>query len=377
MNSTTNTVVNFGIVLLMVLFIMVNLSCEEDVPTEIIPILGKRDYTWTVDTLAYPGSFQTLMRDIWASSPKDVYVVGHNDQPGPGTMFHYDGTRWTTTHFHVADGGTVNGAVSLSAVYGFSPNDVWAVGQRIYQNPNPPPNFFDSSFIMKFDGSLWREVKTERARFLADISGTATNNIWIVGREKGSIFHINEATWIRDTIFVQIPDGGSFQIYSVAVVSQTELYAFGNTHINNLAKDIYYFFYRNEDGWKTLDTAIIQPSYYEIKWGYSKLWMSPWGKMYSVGDGVFVRENGGWVKILDTDRVMSGIYGSHENNIFFVGQFGRVYHWNGNDWFQFTAFPPSIISLSTEWMFDIWTDGNEVFIVGQADGQRTLILHGK
>jgi len=43
-----------------------------------------REYTWTIDTLAYPRRFQTSMRDIWGSSANDVYVVGHNDAGGYG-----------------------------------------------------------------------------------------------------------------------------------------------------------------------------------------------------------------------------------------------------------------------------------------------------
>jgi hypothetical protein len=127
---------------------------------------GKRDYTWTIDTLSYPGSMQTLMRDIWASSPTNVYVVGHNDQPGPGTMFRYDGKSWKTTRFHVADGGTVSGPVSLSAIYGFGPNDIYAVGERIYDNPNPPYGFLDSSLIIHYDGVKWEDVKLKMGRML-------------------------------------------------------------------------------------------------------------------------------------------------------------------------------------------------------------------
>jgi hypothetical protein len=41
-------------------------GCKETPPEppDDTPKPGKCDYVWTVDTLAYPGSFQTLMRDI-------------------------------------------------------------------------------------------------------------------------------------------------------------------------------------------------------------------------------------------------------------------------------------------------------------------------
>ena len=72
-------------------------------------------YTWTIDTLAYPGSMQTTMRDIWASSPTDVYVVGHNDQ-NRGLMYHYDGKSWSDVKLAASQGGQILGAMDLSAV---------------------------------------------------------------------------------------------------------------------------------------------------------------------------------------------------------------------------------------------------------------------
>ncbi len=53
-----------------------------------------RNLAWSIDTLAYPGSFQTMMSDIWGSDPNNVYVVGHNER-GYGKMYHYDGLAWT------------------------------------------------------------------------------------------------------------------------------------------------------------------------------------------------------------------------------------------------------------------------------------------
>jgi hypothetical protein len=68
------------------------IACEKS-PTGPEPVKDPRTYTWTIDTLAYPGSFQTAMYDIWGNSPNDVYVVGHNDRAFR-KMFHYDGSQW-------------------------------------------------------------------------------------------------------------------------------------------------------------------------------------------------------------------------------------------------------------------------------------------
>jgi hypothetical protein len=123
--------------------------CCKDEPTKPPPedtIKDPRTYTWTIDTLAYPGSMQTNMQDIWASSPTNVYVVGRNER-GYGKMYHFDGTRWTDVKLSTTQGGTIQGAIDLFGIYGFGSNDVYAVGERIYDNFTPPPNFLDSSLL--------------------------------------------------------------------------------------------------------------------------------------------------------------------------------------------------------------------------------------
>jgi hypothetical protein len=160
-NTKGDTMINvmrvFVCVSVFVLF--VQLDCKDTLIDP--PIKNPREYTWTIDTLAYPGSFQTLMGDMWASSPSDVYVVGHNDQAF-GKMYHYDGKGWTPVN-------TPFGAIDLGAIYGFSANDIWAVGERIDYNPTPPPNFLDSSLIIHFDGSRWTEYKVIGGRHLQTV----------------------------------------------------------------------------------------------------------------------------------------------------------------------------------------------------------------
>jgi len=339
---------------------------------------GKRDYTWTVDTLAYPGSFQTLMYSIWASSPKDVYVVGHNDQAGWGSMYHYNGVRWTPESLLTNQGGTINQGFDLLSLCGFASNDIYAVGNYIHVNPTPPPNFLDSSLIIHFDGTRWIEANIDRRSLLADVAGSTDRNIWAVGWGTNSIYHYDGIRWANDSIHMSIPSGGFFQIYSISVVSDSELYALASTHINDLAKDIYYFLHRFQGAWSVVDTAIIEPGSIEIKWGYSRLWMSPWGTLYSVGEGVYEWTQNQWIETFHNNNSLIDMLGTNGNDIFVVGQNGTIFHYNGTDWYHFTQFPPSSISLTTEWFFGVWTNGQEVFIVGQdANGRNSIVLHGK
>ncbi|TAK66759.1 MAG: hypothetical protein EPO24_01225 [Bacteroidetes bacterium] len=340
------------------------LSCVEDPPTQIIPVLGKRDYTWTVDTLAYPGSFQTNMYDMWASSSKDVYVVGHNDR-GYGKMYHYDGNSWSPVKLLVIEGGGVPTApIDLSGVFGFAPNDVWAVGEHIYQNPNPPPNFLDSSLIIHFDGTSWKEIPVAKGRQLSCVWGSAPSDVWF-GGAWGSLYHFDG---IRCTkMFFDTLTSFNF----MTGFSSSSVYATCARKIDfdTIEDSLFYLLYHYDGtSWMPVDSFMITPYNVSRKFGLS-LWASPQGNLYSATYGVYrFLGNGSWQQLVESD-VPIRVWGSSEINIFAVGR--KIYHWNGNDWIRLSG-----IEYPTRLRFDTWTNNVETFIVGN-DGLRTFILHGK
>lgn len=148
-----------------------------------------RTYTWTIDTLAYPGSYQTMMQSIWGSSASDVYAVGHNDR-GFGKMYHFDGKTWADVKLNPTQGGTVPGPIDLHCVYGFSSKDIWSVGERIYDNPNPPPNFLETQLIIHYDGVNWSEVHVDSGAILTRVWGAIPSDVW-AGGMNGALYHFD------------------------------------------------------------------------------------------------------------------------------------------------------------------------------------------
>ncbi len=345
------------------------LACKDN---PIDPIKDPRTYTWTIDTLAYPGSFQTAMRDIWGSSPSNVYVVGDNSF-SEATMYHFDGKSWKTVGFHVLEGGAISGALSLSAIHGFGPNNIYAVGQRIYSNPNRPPNFLDSSLIIHFDGRQWREQRVENGRFLRTIWGSSPSMLWAGGRTH-TVFQYDGTKWKRDSLPVFVQTDGFFLVEAFEGTAAGDVYAIGNTHHNSTATTIHYFFRRQLGQWVTVDSFFVGPGRLEQKWGKADLWMSPSGTLYSCGTGVH-RWNGlSWEMLFDHPNFLSRITGTSDNNIVVVGHLGTVLHFNGRDWFQYRQFadPNNVL-------WGVWADNREVFVVGftATYPQKTIILHGK
>ncbi|PIW70579.1 MAG: hypothetical protein COW08_01100 [Ignavibacteriales bacterium CG12_big_fil_rev_8_21_14_0_65_30_8] len=149
--------------------LVIYFSCQSPAgPEDLTP--GRRDYSWTVDTLNYP--FNTIYR-IWGSSPIDVWSIssgGFLDK----TIFHFDGNNWTT------DG--ISRSISPSAIFGFSSSNVYIGGSN--------------GRIWHFDGSNWKQIaelsKDENNQVGFDnMWGESPNDIYAFGAypDSNSLFN--------------------------------------------------------------------------------------------------------------------------------------------------------------------------------------------
>ncbi|MGC9093692.1 MAG: hypothetical protein ACP5JH_10665, partial [Bacteroidota bacterium] len=316
------------------------------------------------DTLAYPGSFQTSMRDIWGSSASDVYVVGHNDQ-NRGLMWHYDGVSWKDVKLSTTQGGTIAGPIDLSAIYGFSANDIWAVGEKIFYNPNPPPNFLDSSLIIHYDGVKWEEIKAPSGHELQSVCGRAPNDVWAGGIN--TLFHFDGRNWRSYPIEIP-PEGMQFAWIAAVAINEVYVVGFKNDIVPPIDSTVYVLYRFDGNSWSTVDSVIETVNSPPPKFGFALFAVG--NTLFSAGGGVYRRVGSVWVKMLDDPHVWR-VRGDREDNLFAAGGRGTIYHYNGTDWQRIT--PASGFSGD---ILGIWTDGKEAFLVGH-NGYITYILHGR
>jgi hypothetical protein len=317
------------------------------------PLKDPRTYTWSIDTLAYPGSFQTSMRDIWASSPQSVWIVGHNDR-GFGKMFHYDGKEWKPVD--LAFGG-----IDLSAIYGFGADNIFAVGERIYYNPTSPPNFLDSSLIIHFDGRQWREHRTPAGRHLLTIFGNSPNDVWAAGGA-GTLFHYDGTRWSK------FPMDAQYDFFDMGGLGK-ELYMLGRRDEGppgDLTRGYRVLFGYDGSSWRAIDSVhVLSDLFYRVA-AIGNTW-------YTLGYGVWALRGGVWQKELTTANVLQGYYAVSPSNVFVVGQQSLIYHYDGQTWQQLRD-----IVGGGWWLHAVWATEREAFIVGHdAGGFKTIVLHGK
>lgn len=335
-----------------------------------------RQLSWTFDTIAYPGSMQTNMQKLWASSATNIYVVGHNDQPGPGTMFTLKNGHWTTTKFHAVEGGPVNGPVTVHSITGLDKNDVWAVGEHIFDNPNPPPNFLDSSLIIHFDGTNWREYRIEGGRVLLSLWAGSSDNVWTCGNQ-GSLFHYTGIVWERDSVpLIPPPANWDYYLWDITGNRNGDVYILGYIRNDSDGTMTYYLFHKKDTSqWNIIDSMSINKLVIDDHFGVYSLWTSPSGKMYSSDGNVFRFNGSGWDKIYSGVDALLGLFGNIDDNIFAVGDFGNVLHFDGTSWATITQLKYQNISWTSG-----WTDGKEVFICGitlNGYPMTTIIAHGR
>ncbi|MEW6196956.1 MAG: hypothetical protein AB1521_17555 [Bacteroidota bacterium] len=356
-------------VILTTVMLALNFSCKDNGtgPEEKKSV---RDYTWTADTLAYEGSAQTLMRSIWGSSANDIYICGHNDR-SKGNLWHYDGKKWTAVDIFKTIESTAN---TLNGVYGTSPNNVWVVGSKIKDNPNPPPNSLHQSFILQYDGSKWTEHKVNTKSAVYSVYAVSANDVWACGAD-GIVYHYDGSSWDIDTIKIPLENNSNFQLKSIVVHNSTE-FLLGIKVIDNGLKLVDYFYKRDADTWSVIDSFVTDSQNLTAKWGGLKLYSSSLGKLYSYGIGGIFEWNGNeWIHEYSISGSIEGMYETNSENTLGAGSRGRVHHKNAQGWKQLDNFYNEDIEYT-----GVWMDEDEAFIIGldfRDYPQRTLVLHGK
>jgi hypothetical protein len=108
-----------------------------------------------------PAGATAAFLDVWASGPDDVWVCGTG-----GTILQYDGTGWQE---HVS--GVTH---QLSAIWGFSPDDIYAAGGEAL--------FATTGSVLHWDGTAWSTVHSALLRSYEALWGSAPDAVWAAGR---------------------------------------------------------------------------------------------------------------------------------------------------------------------------------------------------
>jgi len=340
-------------------------SCSKDQPIEppppsVTPDTTSHDYTFTT---YYIGDGQTTLNDVFAINDTDVWAVGEiylKDSTGkldnthPYNVAHWDGKAWDI--FQIYSGGWVPSP--LYSVFALNAKDVWVV----------------STVPSNWDGKTWKHYGKNQgypgSGWLSKIWAQASNNIFYVG-EKGLITHYDGQVFTRmesgTTQDLTDVYGNAEDVWAVggeAFVDQgivLKLQGVGFQEIDSLS---------NGNAWSI-------PSV----WCTKKPWSNNGFVILAGGSGIRYRDTI-WKEVPKQmtgaylglgDLYFSSVRATGRNNVFAVGDFGIVLHFNGASW----KFYPRLFGYPRTYYFtSVSVMKEHVYIVG-VDENRGIVIIGK
>ncbi|MHB2227952.1 glucosyl transferase [Calditrichota bacterium LG24] len=284
----------------------------------------------TMDTTSHDFTWQTFEfgGEGGSSSFYDVAIIDENDIWAVGEIYtandkynaaHWDGEKWELKKIDW------DGVVSrLTCVFAFSSNDVWFGvtnlihwnGSKFEKNINPVLN----QFYYKTVNKIW---------------GTSSSDLYVVGNS-GLIAHYDGQKWQR----IESPEGASRTEFNFHDIWSDINFYSGKREILAVASVFEY----NRQGKQVVRIENKNVSNIDTT-GLPDALQSIWfksGRIYYIGgDGLYQKKlntnfSKRWYKINDLPRLYkNAIRGTDINNIFVVGAYGLISHFNGKTWFNY------------------------------------------
>jgi hypothetical protein len=269
-----------------------------------------------------PNPDHHALRSVWAGTD-GAWAVG--DQ---STILEGHGASWTRQP-------DLDSMLDLHGVWGAAPNDVWAVGTRA-----------SAGRIAHYDGTQWTLLPTAFGAGLNAVAGSSSTDVWAVG-DASSSFHWNGSAW-------QTVDASAATPHPLVAVTATAGRAYAVT-------DSTLVIAWDGTSWKPY-VAPNAPGALSGVWGQTDLWAT------GLAGGVWRSTGGQWNTVLDPmmSNPMTGVWGTGDANVWAVGFYGNIGHWNGSSF----ALVPNVTGQN---LFAVWgTSSGEIWSVGEGG----IIVHG-
>lgn len=267
------------------------------------------------------------LNDIAIIDENDIWAVGEiylNDSLGNKDLdrynaVHWNGQKWEVLRIEVQTLGQSSVAILYDIFVLPSGDIVLSSGIPYLPDGNGWKSYhlWDLGIFDDNDGALYH------------IWGTGIDNLYF-GGNKGTLVHYDGENWQK------IETGTTLSIYDIYG-------SFNNKsqdwEILVVASNLF-----NNEGCKIfringLDVDTLSSK--GLAWGISDIWFIPNEKYYIVGDGIYQKDQLGdaiW-DVYPAGEVSSygsgGISGNGLNDVFIVGSYFEVVHYNGSTWYNY------------------------------------------
>ncbi len=319
--------------------------------------LDTTSHNFTFKTFEFGTSGSSVLYDVAIINENNIWAVGEieiADTSANGyTMYnavHWNGIEWTLHRIMfktICGQPSSQNAYPASSIIAFSENENW-VAQKGDQIAKIENGVQINSICMPWTFSINK------------IWGSSSNNLYVVGNN-GNIAHYNGSQWTK------IESGTNLHIYDIWGAQDNnnsyEVLCIASNRFVDQGKKVF----------KINQMTVEQISDSGLPWSLSTVWFIPDRKYFIGGDGLYSSNllDEYWVK----DYSMPPYYktkirGSGFNNIFMVGAFGLLLHFNGRTWYNYQEYISG--SFASVDMKD-----NLVVCVGGLNNNRAIIKTGK
>jgi hypothetical protein len=316
------------------------------------------EISWRLDTLSEWGG---VLHDVALIDENNIWVVGEiflSDSiglPDPSRygLGQWDGSRWNFSRIYwncrlydpTCSGDTLLNAQAF-AVFAFSSSDIWISAGSMHH----------------FDGSSWREYGNLPLYSVNKIWGSESSNVYAIGLD-GLIAHFNGSGW------AQLQSGTTLDVQDIYGATDLET---GEQEILCVASE------GNDRLLLSIDGTTVTPVPDEgLAADIDGVWFGPGRYYYVVGDGIHERKAFGapdWSVYppgVITTYHSAAINGTDINDVFVVGSFMEMVHFNGVGWKNYRDEIP----LTSGALVEIAVSEGLVVAVG-LQGQDAIVLFG-
>jgi hypothetical protein len=314
--------------------------------------------TWQIDTLGDGGSLLfdvTIINDTLAYTVGEIYLRDSTGQLDPQAynMAMWNGIEWRLfrIQFYTFCGQPTTGPYATRAIFAFGPQDVWiamngsqvvrwngqsqglpmctpvSVSRLWGESPNSVYAVGNNGGIARYSNGMWQRIESGTPLDLKDIWGSPK-----VGQE--------EVLVLASTYTVQTQESRILRVVNNAVLPVSTI---------GLASDMAGIWF------------VPQKKYYAVGAGIHRKRM--------LSDSAWVLYPHGVV----TSFGSGGVRGTDVNNVFVAGSFGEIVHFNGVSWHRYLGGTP----LPGGAVGPLAVTDRLVMAVGHLNATRGIVMIGR
>ncbi len=237
------------------------------------------------------------------------------------------------------------------SVFAFSPSDIWIAAGAIFH----------------FNGTIWEmHAGILGAGNANKIWGSSSSDLYFVGNN-GLIAHYNGSSWSR----IESPAGAGGTTLDITDIWGSKKTTTGETEILAVANKL--FTNSERSIMKVTERKVTTLSDVPISWSLYSVWFASNRHYYVAGSGIYEKRKLSEKSWLNEPLTITPYYtyrirGSGINNVFAVGGYGDMMHYNGVSWKSFyyeTAINGNYYSLAVNRQYIIAVGSKAQIAIGR------------